>query len=387
MKTLYDKLRTAQIDEQLINAFQNDSDIVYTGVIQFLSDKDFIMLTYNDYGIQDGEVYLKLSSVKSVETDSYDLANMEDRIEFDEKHHLNSQPAFDLPIKMSDSLFDRVIQALHDESKVGLIITEEAGKLKYNEGLISDIHEDGMTFTNINKFDFSKRPVFNIQFDDIRGIEFGGTELQLLQNVLDMVKPENHIENTIISDPSAFRYVVAKFRNSGDWLVIDTNDDRKYFYVGKIISSNHNELVMMVVDMNGRFGGYVWIRYDDIARLITDSDYLRVIDNFVAENKKNKHFALSVLNSDRAFDNADNILINIITQSIQYQKVIRFETADEENFAGYPTAINLDTGVLTVELLDVNDDGELPTQQIGIENIREMAFDYFKAFLTENEID
>ncbi|KRK89594.1 hypothetical protein [Lentilactobacillus sunkii] len=387
MKALYDKLRTAQIDEQLINAFQNDSDIVYTGVIQFLSDKDFIMLTYNDYGIQDGEVYLKLSSVKSVETDSYDLANMEDRIEFDEKHHLNSQPAFDLPIKMSDSLFDRVIQTLHDESKVGLIITEEAGKLKYNEGLISEIHEDGMTFTNINKFDFSKRPVFNIQFDDIRGIEFGGTELQLLQNVLDMVKPENHIVNTIISDPTAFRDVVTKFRNSGDWLVIDTNDDRKYFYVGKIISSNHNELVMMVVDMNGRFGGYVWIRYDDIARLITDSDYLRVIDKFVAENKSNKHFALSVLNSDRAFDNADNILINIITQSIQYQKVIRFETADEENFAGYPTAINLDTGVLTVELLDVDDDGELPTQQIGIENIREMAFDYFKAFLTENEID
>lgn len=387
MKTLYDKLRTAQIDEQLINAFQNDSDIVYTGVIQFLSDKDFIMLTYNDYGIQDGEVYLKLSSVKSVETDSYDLANMEDRIEFDEKHHLNSQPAFDLPIKMSDSLFDRVIQTLHDESKVGLIITEEAGKLKYNEGLISDIHEDGLTFTNINKFDFSKRPVFNIQFDDIRGIEFGGTELQLLQNVLDMVNPENHIVNTIISDQAVFRDVVAKFRDSGDWLVIDTNDDRKYFYVGKIISSNHNELVMMVVDMNGRFGGYVWIRYDDIARLITDSDYLRVIDKFVAENKQNKHFALSVLNSDRAFDNADNILINIITQSIQYQKVIRFETADEENFAGYPTAINLDTGVLTVELLDVDDDGELPTQQIGIENIREMAFDYFKAFLTENEID
>ncbi|GAA3185383.1 hypothetical protein [Lentilactobacillus kefiri] len=146
MNTLYDKLRTAQIDEQLINAFQNDSDIVYTGVIQFLSSKDFIMLTYNDYGIQDGEVYLKLSSVKSVETDSYDLANMEERIYFDEKHHLNAQPAFDLPIKMSDSLFDRVVQTLHDEQKVGLIITEQAGKLKYNEGLISNVHDDGMTF-------------------------------------------------------------------------------------------------------------------------------------------------------------------------------------------------------------------------------------------------
>ncbi|MCW4397915.1 hypothetical protein [Lentilactobacillus parabuchneri] len=387
MKTLYDKLRTAQIDEQLINAFQNDSDIVYTGVIQFLSSQDFIMLTYNDYGIQDGEVYLKISSVKSVETDSYDLANMQQRIEFDEKHHLNSQPAFDLPIKMSDSLFDRVIQTLLTNKRVSLIITEQAGKLKYNEGLISDVQEDGLTFTNINKFDFSKRPIFNIKFDDIRGIEFGGTELQLLQNVLDMVKPENHVENEIISDPDQFRSEVDHLRRSGDWVVIDTNDDRKYFYVGQIISSNPKELVMMVVDMNGRFGGYVWIRYDDIARIITDSDYLRVIAKFVKANKDSKHFSLPVLNADRAFDNADNILIYIVTQSIQYQKLIRFETADEDNFVGYPTSIDLKTGVLNVELLDVDDDGELPIKQVGIENIREMAFDYFKAFLTENEID
>lgn len=387
LKTLYDKLRTAQIDEQLINAFQNDSDIVYTGVIQFLSDKDFIMLTYNDYGIQDGEVYLKISSVKSIDTDSYDLANMQERIEFDEKHHLNSQPSFDLPIKMSDSLFDRVIQTLHDDQKVGLVITEQAGKLKYNEGLISELQDDGMAFTNINKFDFFKQSMFNISFDDIRGIEFGGTELQLLQNVLDMIKPENHVENEIIDDPSAFRDRIEQLRNSGDWVVIDTNDDRKYFYVGKIISGNEKEFVMMVVDMNGRFGGYVWIRYDDIGRIITDSDYLRVIDKFVIENKHNKHFALPVLNSDRAFDNADNILIHIIMQSIQYQKVIRFETVDEDNFAGYPTSIDLQTGVLNVELLDVDDNGDLPTRQIGIESIREMAFDYFKAFLTENDID
>lgn len=169
--------------------------------------------------------------------------------------------------------------------------------------------------------------------------------------------------------------------------MIDTNDDRKYFYVGQIISSNPKELVMMVVDMNGRFGGYVWIRYDDIARIITDSDYLRVIAKFVKANKDSKHFSLPVLNADRAFDNADNILIYIVTQSIQYQKLIRFETADEDNFVGYPTSIDLKTGVLNVELLDVDDDGELPIKQVGIENIREMAFDYFKAFLTENEID
>lgn len=387
MKTIYDKLRAAQIDELLINAFQKDSDIVYTGIIQYLSSKDFIMITYNDYGLQDGEVYLKISAVKQIETDSYDLANMKERIAFDESHHMAVNPPFDMPIKMSDSLFDRVIKTLHEDQRVSLIITKDADKLKYNEGLIDEVHPDGVAFQNINKYDFSKRPKYVIKFTDIRGIEFGGTELQLLQDVLPMIKPTNHIDDVVIADSAAFKNRATQLRKDGSWLIVDTNDDRKYFYVGKIIANNDSEIVMLVVDMNGRFGGYVWIRYDDIRRLIVDADYLRVVEKFVAANQKAKHFALPVLNADRAFDNADNILVNIITQAINYRNVVRFETSDEENFVGYPMSLDFKTGVLDVELLDVDAEGESQTKQVGIETIREMAFDYLKAFLAENEVD
>lgn len=155
MKTLYEQLRSAQIDEQLINAFQVDSDIIYTGIIQYLGSDDFVMLTYNDYGIQDGEVYLKISSVKSIETDSYDLASMKDRISFDEMNDLATNPSFDMPIKMSDSLFDRIINTLYENQRVSLIITFENGKLHYNEGLVKDVRADGVTFLNVNKFNFA----------------------------------------------------------------------------------------------------------------------------------------------------------------------------------------------------------------------------------------
>ena len=387
MKTLYEQLRSAQIDEQLINAFQVDSDIIYTGIIQYLGSDDFVMLTYNDYGIQDGEVYLKISSVKSIETDSYDLASMKDRISFDEMNDLATNPSFDMPIKMSDSLFDRIINTLYENQRVSLIITFENGKLHYNEGLVKDVRADGVTFLNVNKFNFAHQRMIDISFVNVRGIEFGGTELQLLQETLAMVKPENHIDDVVVSDPDKFKAEAEKLRNTNRAIIIDTNDDRKYFYVGQVIADNPREFVMMVVDMNGRFGGYVWIRYDDIKRMILDSDYLRLIHEFVKMNQKAGHFVLPVLNADRAFDNGDNILIHVLSQSIRFQKIIRFELTDGDSFAAFPTNLNLETGILTVQLLDVDEQGESPVKEIGIESIREMAFDYFKAFLQENQVD
>lgn len=387
MKTLYEQLRSAQIDEQLINAFQVDSDIIYTGIIQYLGSDDFVMLTYNDYGIQDGEVYLKISSVKSIETDSYDLASMKDRISFDEMNDLATNPSFDMPIKMSDSLFDRIINTLYENQRVSLIITSENGKLHYNEGLVKDVHADGVTFLNVNKFNFAHQRMIDISFANVRGIEFGGTELQLLQETLAMVKPENHIDDVVVSDPDKFKAEAEKLRNTNRAIIIDTNDDRKYFYVGQVIADNPREFVMMVVDMNGRFGGYVWIRYDDIKRMILDSDYLRLIHEFVKMNQKAGHFVLPVLNADRAFDNGDNILIHVLSQSIRFQKIIRFELTDGDSFAAFPTNLNLETGILTVQLLDVDEQEESPVKEIGIESIREMAFDYFKAFLQENQVD
>lgn len=387
MKTIYEQLRSAQIDEQLINAFQKDSDIVYTGIIQYLGTSDFVMLTYNDYGIQDGEVYLKISAIKEIETDSYDLASMKDRISFDEMHDLVNNPSFDMPIKMSDSLYDRIIKTLYEQQRVALMITFENGRLKYNEGLIKAVWQDGLSFLNLSKFDFSKQKMTTIPAEDLRGIEFGGTELQLVQETLTMIKPENHIEDVTITDSDRFREIIRQRQLDQAYLIIDTDDERKYFYVGQVIAANPNEFVMMVVDMNGRFGGYVWIRYDDIKRLLLDGDYLSLIQRFVHLNKAAGHFALPVLNAERAFDDADNILIHILYQSIKFRKLIRFELADKENFAAFPTDLNLATGLLTVELLDVDESTESPVKQIGIETIREMAFDYFKAFLLENQVD
>lgn len=74
--------------------------------------------------------------------------------------------------------------------------------------------------------------MIDISFANVRGIEFGGTELQLLQETLAMVKPENHIDDVVVSDPDKFKAEAEKLRNTNRAIIIDTNDDRKYFYVG-----------------------------------------------------------------------------------------------------------------------------------------------------------
>jgi len=371
----------------LINVYQKHTDIVYTGIIQYLSSNDLIMNTYNDFGIQDGSVYLKLSIVSQVETDSYDLANMKERIAFDEDNQVDLDESVDMPINLSDNLFERVILNLQNTNSMGLIITLEDNQLKYSEGLIEKYSAGTISFRVINKFNFDKSELKLIDLSDVVGIEFAGSELVLLGDALPIIRGEEHIEDQVIKNPDEFVATIDHLRKSGDYSIVTTDDDRKYFYVGAIIAANAAEFIMQVVDMSGRFGGYVWMRYDDIEKIVLASDYLKVMNNFVTNNRVSGKFVLPGLNDQRAFDDNDNLLVYLLDQSIKRHKLIRFQVVDGDDIIGFPTAIDRRTGKLVIRLLDFDEVTDSVNQTIGIEEIKEMAFDYYKAFLLENNID
>ncbi|GAY73490.1 hypothetical protein [Lentilactobacillus kosonis] len=345
------------------------------------------MNTYNDFGIQDGSVYLKLAIVSQVETDSYDLANMKERIAFDEDNQVVLDDAVDMPINLSDNLFERVILNLQNTNSMGLIVTLEDNQLKYSEGLIEKYSGGTLSFRIINKFNFDKSELKLIDLSDIVGIEFGGSELVLLGDSLPIIRDEEHIEDQVVTTSDEFAETIRQLRNSGDPSIVTTSDDRKYFYVGTIIAANAAEFVMQVVDMSGRFGGYVWMRYDDIEKIVLASDYLKVMQNFVTNNRVSGKFVLPGLNDQRAFDDNDNLLSYLLDQSIKHHKLIRFQLVDGNDIIGFPTAIDYRTGQLIIRLLDFDDVTDSIKQTVGLEAIKEMAFDYYKAFLLENNID
>ncbi len=370
----------------LVNVYQKNSEIVYTGVIQYLSSADLVMDTYSDYGLRDGEVYLKIAGIEKVETDSYDIASMKDRITFDEDSGIELDENAELPVNLSDNLFLNIINMLNAQENPALIVTLNNEKLEYSEGMILDIDSDQLKFNQINKFNFNESKHVTIKFRDIVGIEFGGSELRLLKHSIEFVTPENHIEPFTVEDKDDIIQYIGGLEQSGKLFTLETADDRKYFYVGSVVSQNANELVIRVVDMSGRFGGYVWLRYDDIKRLVLESDYLTILRNYVYDNWNSQHFTLQGLNAQRDFDDNDNILLNILSQAVHFHKVMRFELTGNQDLLGVPEVIYSKTGSVKIRLIDIDDDGLL-TKEVGIETIKEVAFDYFKAFLLENHID
>lgn len=51
----------------LVNVYQVDDDIVYTGFVLNMDEQGIIVATYDDGGEEDGAVYLSYSTVESVE--------------------------------------------------------------------------------------------------------------------------------------------------------------------------------------------------------------------------------------------------------------------------------------------------------------------------------
>ncbi|WP_054657266.1 hypothetical protein [Apilactobacillus ozensis] len=112
--------------------------------------------------------------------------------------------------------------------------------------------------------------------------------------------------------------------------------NKRYFYVGQIISLSDSQLVIKVVDMAGQFGGYVLMKNLAVHNLIVQSDYLFLIQQFIDMNKYYHMESQPVLNYEREFDSQDNLFSDIINQSQKLRYLIRLQLNNGNDFMGYP---------------------------------------------------
>lgn len=387
MTNIYKQLRHSQIEEKLINVYQKDSPVVYTGLVYFLDKTTVVMGTYDEYGFSDGAVYLSFDAIKKVDWDSEDVKSMETKIIFTERH--DPEPIglpVDFNVKGDQSTVEAILSMLVSENILGLIITKKDDQLVYQEGKIIELTKTTVTIMVVDKFDLTNQKEITYNIDEILGIEFSSLELRLLMKYWDEFTPEQHEEDMVATDRSKFLKVIQATREYEQLIIINTNDDRGYFYVGRVIASNDVELVMQVVDMNGRFGGYVWLRYDDIEQIVLRTDYLKLMIEFVAFNKEHNTYAIPGLNEQRAFDNADNIMMQVIEKAIKYRRALRFQFTNQESELGIPTRIDFNQGKLVIRLAELENEADEPVIAVGLETIKEIAFGYYKAMLIENNI-
>lgn len=59
MNTIYSDLQDAFNDRKLINVYQEDEDVFYTGYVNRINDDETLLSTYDSLGLADGMVCLK----------------------------------------------------------------------------------------------------------------------------------------------------------------------------------------------------------------------------------------------------------------------------------------------------------------------------------------
>lgn len=378
MSRLNEQLLRAQKRRTLVNIYQVNNDVVYTGYVKRVGSTSFILETYNDNGVRDGGVLLKNAIVDFIETDSFDLDRMKKMILFADKQKLHHEEV-ELLLPSSMDLTEALLTLLQNQQMLAMLITTRAGKdEQYQESVIVKFDENQIFVDRIDKYDFTKRRPLTFDTDEVVGIEFGGKEMTYLTPLLSKMVPENHVEPkslALTNLPSQLAGLVG----SHQLAIVQPKNNQDYFYIGEFLVANAGEMIMAMVDGNGQFGGYVWFRYDDIQQIIVESDYLKVIEAVVIENKDWHRFAPPLLNSDRAFDATDNNFLRIIGQSQKTQNVIRFKSLEADTVTGVIQKINKQNATL---IISTRDDDIVHEEIIGMETIVEMAFEYLKTYLT-----
>lgn len=373
---------TASKRRLLVNIYQLNTEVVYTGYVRRVSHADFILETYNEQGIRDGGVLLRQSNVDFVETDSFDLDYMKRLIRINDHYNLHHE-ALQLKLAGDSNLFMSTLRLLWQrQAVVQLIVKSDDDKKRYHEGVIVQIDDEKLEFDQINKFNFTKRQFEIIALNDVIGAEFAGKEMKLVAQELDLMVPDKHQTSQPLSIVDSVA-TIKQLAQTKQWAIFQLANEKQFFYIGQVVVANDAEAVIRVADANGQFGGYVWFRYIEVHKIINVDDYLQLITTIIQKNQMTNQFDVAVLNGERDFDAGDNIMFHILEQAYYFKRVIHISALNQADISGIITEFDHQNYTITVK---ATDEDIVDTRVIMIEQIVEMAFEYVKAFIEEKRL-
>ncbi|WP_220751184.1 hypothetical protein [Apilactobacillus xinyiensis] len=376
MNTIYSDLQNAFENRTLINVYQEDEDVFYTGYVNRINDDETLLSTYDSLGLADGMVCLKNSVITEVEFESDDLSDIKLRMSISEDDNFIDFYPNSLSFATNINLFEQIIiQSMLDKQ---VILVQDLSSNHFIEGLITHVSDNDFQIKNVDKFHFSNKKETKINFANIKLVEFQGRELTILSRCLDVFKRDSL--PTIIKREHHDILDGLKFAYDNQQLVeIRSRYNKRYFYVGQIISLSDSQLVIKVVDMAGQFGGYVLMKNFAVHNLIVQSDYLFLIQKFIDMNKHYHMESQPVLNFEREFDSQDDLFLDIINQSKKLKYLIRLQLSNGNNFMGYP--VNLDDENVYINQLDETKTFLILNKKITLTDIVELSFGYVDAYL------
>ena len=377
-------LISAQRSQSLVNVYQYNSEVFYTGYVYRLSDDGVVIRTFNSYGMSDGMVFIRLSNVYNVEFYSRDLFNIGSRIRLAKLNGLLEYTQ-QTPMKLMDDqdLVKQILGRSYVERQ--MVMLKVAGRNHYVEGGVDQLGERDFKFTAVNKFNFRRRQELEMPYHDVQIIEFQGKELTLLSQSAALLFGQSTAPWVQLV-PAIIKQGLKQAAHDQRLVEIEAYQDQDYFYIGWVKAVNQKDVILEVVDMSGQFGGYVLTRLDSIQKLTIISDYLSLVSHCVKLNLQQKNFIQPVLNDDRAFDPTENLTSAILCQARAMRRLVRIRTmGTAHSTMGMPSVVKQNSVVFR----PVNEDQTKLSSGyiIPLNNIQEIAFDYLGTFLVKKQLD
>lgn len=382
MNSKLDDLQYALRRRALVNLYQINEDIVYTGYVKTIDQQGIIFVTFDDDGVSDGAVYLTFAVIEGVEFTSDDLDSMEFRISYARQQHFISYGQLATTYDNKRALVRQVTEnAMVDEHVLMVTLTKDG---QYFEGLVTRVSNDDFEFQLFDKFALNRQRTITVRFSEVALIEFEGKELTLMSLTMKTLKQTRTLPEKAVNSASEIQDALSIAQRTGHLISISSKPNADQFFVGRVNTLTKDTVVINLIDTAGQFGGYWLTRISAIERVTTQSDYLQVVATFVTMNQQIGVTKQPILNDERLFDATTDLFQEILTQAAKFRRVLRLTLQEGQAMVGLVSQIGgnqfifheVDQGQLVDPL------GRL----ITISDVVELAFDYLEVLLIEHQL-
>ncbi|MDV0431512.1 hypothetical protein RXV91_11620 [Lactiplantibacillus sp. DA1] len=382
MSSIIESLQLAAQQVHLINLYQANSEVVYTGYIDRLAPDGVVVNTYDDAGLQDGAVFMRYDVIDEVEMMSEDLDNMAFRLENAATEGLNGVPQPTVALDEQRPVLKQLIDQAKADQQIVLLVLED--NENYLEGQVQQMTDQTITFTTFDKFNFKNNAQQEISLADIQILEFCGNEL-LLESAF--VKTAHTHQPTVkVSDINDIDTTLKTALAEHHLIAIRSADGSDMFFVGFINVLNADSVLLNLIDMTGQFGGYTLCRRSLIESVTTQSDYLQTMRGFIELNRQYELNVQPVLNDERLFDATTDLFESLLRQAATFNNLVHITTENPmlPTMTGYP-------GTLTnghFIFYNVDDDNQINHvgTMIELDQVVELSFGYMDAYLLEKRL-
>lgn len=380
-----DQLWELKGNEQLINLYQMNSSDFYTGFIQTIGPDGVILNTYNENGIQDGSVFIKLNAIERIEDDGADIENIEFRMQVTERDHLLSNQAFNRPLDLEPEqpLLPQLIVQLQTRSQAVLLTT--AAEDGYFEGKILNYDATNLDLKRLNKFQYEADAQYMFAVDDIQVLEFNGLELFLETRLIDQ-GIDQHKEMKVELDHMQMYRILKHSLQTQQLIALRSDSSNDNFSVGTIEMLNQNSLIIKLLDMTGKFGGYTLLRLSALEAVSDQWDYLTTIGFYRDESQKLGIYLQPVLNDERLFDGTVDQFQTLIREQSVYREVVSLRLHQQiDAYLGFPISTLQPPYYQFNAFLDRDPDIQ-QSMLIMPDEVDELSFGFLQAYLDEQQL-